>query len=294
MVNLTSPAPATGSRFFDDPVNSLYILPADTEEGRRLNEQHEVIKHSAGGKLVAVPVQLGDGDKVMDSATGTGVWLLELASRSPAGASFYGIDISTHLFPAPSSTPTNVAFSKHSVFALPESFTSSFTLVNQRLVSVAFRTEEWAQALREYYRVVRPGGWVQLCEIHPPGFTPQGPHTARMLGIHGAIMKMRGMDNDCALHIGDWARAAGFINVQTMCTHAPVGVHAGDGPHNYTKSALSFFLAMKEVVVKNSIVATEEEYEQGVKDMEAEWNDTLGAYYPYYWIWAQKPVEQSV
>lgn len=46
--------------------------------------------------------------------------------------------------------------------------------------------------------------------------------------------------------------------------------------------------------MKNGIVETEGEYEQWVRDMEDEWNRTEGACYPYYWIWGQKPADDSL
>lgn len=290
MARTTSPQAAPGHRFFNDPVNSPYILPADTEEGRRLNEQHEVIKRSASGKLVVAPVQLHAGDRVLDCATGTGIWLLELANASQAAVSFQGIDISPHLFPPPASRPANVSFSRASIIDYPLSFADSFALLNQRLLIGAFRGEEWPGVLRAHFAMLRPGGWTQLCEIHPNGFSPSGgPCTSRVQRMHDQLMVARGLDNDCALRLADWAREAGFVNVSVTCTRAPVGTRGGEGPHNYTKAVLGFYVALKGIMQQSGVVSTEEEYELAVHDMENEWNEMEDAYYPFYWVCGQKP-----
>lgn len=290
----SSPLAAVG-RVFNDLPNSPYLFPADAEEGRRLDDQHEVIKCSAGGKLLMAPVKLDTGDKVLDCAAGTGLWLLELASMCPMTVSFHGIDISTRLFPRPESAPPNVTFSQHSVLDPPPAFSSSFTLVNQRLLIVGLSATDWPAALRAHFQMLRPGGWVQLCEIHFDGFSrPDGVHTARVHAMVHALLSARGLDSKCAVRLEHWARDAGFVNVGTHFTHAPVGVRAGDGPHNYTKPHLAAFLSLKDHMLTSGIVATAEEYEKAVQDMETEWNDMDDSYYPFSWLWGQKPDLASI
>ncbi|KAH9841078.1 uncharacterized protein C8Q71DRAFT_743255 [Rhodofomes roseus] len=45
--------------------------------------------------------------------------------------------------------------------------TGRFKLVHQRLLIAALRSWEWTVALREIFRVLQPGGWVQLGEVGP-------------------------------------------------------------------------------------------------------------------------------
>ncbi|EJD54147.1 S-adenosyl-L-methionine-dependent methyltransferase [Auricularia subglabra TFB-10046 SS5] len=294
MADRIASAPPVRERFFNNLANSPYVLPADSEEGRRLNDQHEVVKLSAGGKILLAPIQLIDRDRVLDSGTGTGVWLADLASHLPDTVSLEGIDTSPHLFPPPSSVPPNITFSQYSILDLPQSFSSAFALVHQRLVIGAIRAEDWPDLLHTHFRLLRPGGWVQLCEIYPPGFHPSGgPRMARVLKMYDALAQIRGFDNSCAVRLADWARAAGFVNVDTLCTQAPVGVRAGDGPHNFTRPIIGVFLAMTSIMAKSGIAASEEEYEQAVRDMEDEWNGLDGAFYPFYWVWGQKPEEAA-
>lgn len=71
--------------------SAQYVLPSDgTEEERstvifyllmqstdslnvRLNMQHRLIKQSFDGRLYIAPIELKDGDRVLESAVGTGI-----------------------------------------------------------------------------------------------------------------------------------------------------------------------------------------------------------------------------
>lgn len=290
MTSANSSTSTAVPRFFNDALNSPYVLPVDAEEGKRLNDQHEAIKCSAGGKLVMAPLQLGPGDKVLDCGTGTGIWLLDLASECPSTVSLHGTDISPHLFPPPTSTPPNVTFSQHPILNPPPSYSSSFTLVNQRMLFAGLPAADWPAALRTHFEMLRPGGWVQLCELHLAGFSPQdAPRTARVRAMVYALLAARGLDGDCALRLAGWAHDAGFVNIGTLQTRAPVGARAGDGPHNFTKPHLGACLALTGPMRNHGIIASEEEYKQTVHDLEAEWEDIDNASCPFFWLWGQKP-----
>ncbi|KAF9058990.1 hypothetical protein BDP27DRAFT_1143624, partial [Rhodocollybia butyracea] len=73
-----------------------------------------------------------------------------------------GIDISQCLFPT--QPPQNITFAVHTVTNLPESWSNRFKLANQRLLIGALTSDQWGTALRELYRVLKPGGWIQLLE----------------------------------------------------------------------------------------------------------------------------------
>lgn len=92
---------AATSRFFNDPDG--YVLPADMEEGlrsvigvrpftpifltrfillARLNSQHRYILQLIDEQFILAPVQLKPGDQVLDCATGTGKWTVDLLTKS--------------------------------------------------------------------------------------------------------------------------------------------------------------------------------------------------------------------
>jgi len=75
---------------------SLYILPTDEQERRRLDYsltwmtttdksehnrlevQHEVLRNAFGGRIVFAPIELHAGDKVLDNGAGSGLWSSEI------------------------------------------------------------------------------------------------------------------------------------------------------------------------------------------------------------------------
>ncbi|KZV80655.1 S-adenosyl-L-methionine-dependent methyltransferase [Exidia glandulosa HHB12029] len=257
----------------------------------RLNRQHRDILQLIDNELIIAPVQLKAGDEVLDCATGTGIWLVECAAKLAAQGveiSCTGVDVSPHLFP-PSPEP-NITFLQHSVLALPSEFTSRFTLINQRLLLGALRLTEWPLALREHFRVLRPGGWIQLCEIRSKGIQDIGPRSKRMAEWNAAMLENRGMDPDAGLHLKMWAEEAGFVNVQTMEKGMPLG--KGEP---YAQTLEETFVGMK---VHSSgenafnVGVSEEEYDHWLKDMCDEWSEVdSGASVPFSWIWAQKPLK---
>ncbi|KAJ3861512.1 hypothetical protein EV359DRAFT_1484, partial [Lentinula novae-zelandiae] len=83
------------------------------------------------GKLIFAPAELEHSDQVLESGTGTGIWLLSLAETIPPTISFTGIDIHTRLFPQ--EFPSNVSFIQRSITNLPAEWTKRFKIVNQCL-----------------------------------------------------------------------------------------------------------------------------------------------------------------
>ncbi|KAI5887160.1 uncharacterized protein SCHCODRAFT_01175504 [Schizophyllum commune H4-8] len=113
---------------------SHYLLTYDSEES-----QHDMIIRAFDGRLITAPVDILPSTKVLDSATGTGIWTLQASARYP-DASFTGIDIESANFPV--SPPPDTEFLVHSITALPEEWSSTFDLVHQRLLISSLCAEQ--------------------------------------------------------------------------------------------------------------------------------------------------------
>lgn len=141
-------------------------------------------------------------------------------------------DVSTHLFPK--SPVENVYFEQASVLALPDEWTERFCFANQKLLMGALRTIEWPTAIAQLFRVLKPGGWVQLCEADwlkmAPGFA--SPRSKPVLDMHAALLKSRGLEIDVAPKLEGWLTAAGFTNVSITVRPVAIGAKAGAGVHN--------------------------------------------------------------
>jgi ubiquinone/menaquinone biosynthesis C-methylase UbiE len=85
-----------------------------------------------------------------------------MATEFPS-AQFVGID-QVALFPH-DIRPANVTFQKQDVLLGLPFEDNTFDLVQMRLFSLAFTRSQWAEALKEAYRVTKPGGFVQFLEV---------------------------------------------------------------------------------------------------------------------------------
>lgn len=82
--------------------------------------------------------------RIADVATGTAIWLLDLAQILPVETQFVGFDISDKQFPAPEDRPGNVSLHEHSALdPFPEEYIGTFDVVAVRLITPGLRTGDW-------------------------------------------------------------------------------------------------------------------------------------------------------
>ncbi|EJD42190.1 S-adenosyl-L-methionine-dependent methyltransferase [Auricularia subglabra TFB-10046 SS5] len=285
-----SSQPVPSQRFFNDLDGSLYLLPADTIEGQRLNQQYLALQHAIGNRVILAPIILKDGDHVLDSATGTGVWALDLASQVPASVHITCTDISPHLFPKLS--PVNAQFARHSVLDLPADWSQRFSLVHQNLLIWALRVDEWPRALSELFRVTKPGGWAQLCELDWPGVVPaDGSCFKRIRDMNTELALTRGFDPACAAKLEQWFKEAGFVNVQAVRRSVPMGAQTGYGVHNATDPFVACFSSLRTHFLSQGMIASEREYDDLLDGMRKEWDEAADTHAPFFWVWGQRPLE---
>jgi hypothetical protein len=141
------------------------------------------MKKAYENRLILAPVVLASCDHVLDSGTGGGMvqkmvlyhsmesiysggsasWLLDLAGQVSPEVFLRGIDIESRIFL--SNPASNIHLSTDSVTKLPASWSSTFILVHQRHLILGLTFNDWQAAFKEMYRIIVPGGWVNLFEI---------------------------------------------------------------------------------------------------------------------------------
>jgi len=105
-VRLVPPTPLAGTYTQLTPT-SAYHFPNDPTENERTEEQYEIIKMVMDGRLHLAPfTQAQPPRKVLDIATGTGNWAVEMGDRYPE-ADIIGTDLSPI---QPGFVPPNVRF----------------------------------------------------------------------------------------------------------------------------------------------------------------------------------------
>ncbi|KAI1478690.1 hypothetical protein F4774DRAFT_384738 [Daldinia eschscholtzii] len=155
-----------------DKQKSEYWMESQGER-KRLASNHFIAKDAMGGKLVCAPVDFSKPVKVLDSGTADGTWLLDLVFSLPSlpdgTHEFVGTDLNPAPFPP--SPPPNVSFAVHDIKQpWPESEHGQYSLVHQRLTLLGAGPAP-AASVSHLYSLVKPGGWIQLCEasmVFPP------------------------------------------------------------------------------------------------------------------------------
>jgi len=261
-------------------------------ERRRLIIQQDIFKRMFGDRLVLAPVNLGKDDKVLDVGTGSGVWILDLAVSVDSSVSLYAIDIESCLFPSP--PPKNIQFSVESVINLPLHWTDTFTLVYQRLLLISLQIPEWPKALNEIYRVLRPGGWVQLAETAGwvEGRNPERPCMEKLVSMYRRLVESRNLYIDCARDIPAMLSDAGFVNIQ-MVEHSPcIGKWGGEDGIINRDNHLGVFRGIKTPVLQAGgfgYVSSEAEYDTLLEGTRKEWDEIPGTRKKFTMFWARKP-----
>ncbi|KAJ3876169.1 hypothetical protein F5051DRAFT_412351 [Lentinula edodes] len=284
--------------------STQYLLPADDVETRRLNAQHNIITNAFGGKLSVAPTNLATGDRVLESAAGSGIWALEFFETNRADGitlDIECIDISSEQFPT--THPPEIKFSVNSVVNLPNpEWTERFSFAHQRLLVAAMNDSLWHLAVAELFRVVKPGAWVELVEIEAQGFGSWsvGPHSTKLAFLINTMYDKRGVIGDLSVYLPVILKEAGFVDIKCSARHAPIGGEAdAAAPHKFTQVKgfdsemwRELWMGMRVPVIEAGgygIVKTVEEYDSLVQGSAAEWKTSKEAYTTFYAILARKP-----
>lgn len=221
-----------------------------------------------------------------------GIWLQDLARETHAKPQYTGVDIESAFFPKASTLPPNMRFETQSVTALPSEWTNHFSLVHQRLLIAALRRHEWGTALKEIYRVLKPGGWVQLLEMQ--GWT-SGPALAKHTDLLFEFSDDVGiMYRDIAKRLPDFLEESGFANIHQDPRGTPLGAWAGTDGVDGKEVLMGVLEGLKTPILRKGgygIIESETEYDALLKEISEELDNTPGSVAKWTMFWAQKPLE---
>ncbi|KIK61352.1 hypothetical protein GYMLUDRAFT_42936 [Collybiopsis luxurians FD-317 M1] len=272
-----------------------YPLPADEVETARLNLQHQVIVQSFENRLSLVPVELKSGDRVLESAAGTGIWALEFFQEMKKNGIILDvecIDISDRQFPA--KYPSNIRFSVHSVTDLPAEWSARFAYVHQRMVLAAMNETRWRQTITEIFRVLASGGWVELVETEAKHcHFDAGPSSTKLQLIQFGLYNDKGLRGDTGAYLPPLLEEIGFVDVRCEVRHSPIG-QSGEKHIGFSGDEWGqVWRGLKRSIVEAGgygFVKSSEEYEQLVDESVAEWDTNPDKVYNiYYTILGRKP-----
>ncbi|EJU06516.1 hypothetical protein DACRYDRAFT_13149 [Dacryopinax primogenitus] len=249
-----------------------YLLPSDEEERLRM----EILS------LILAREQAS-------------VWLNHIAKTVPSTVSLIGADIEDKLFPKPLS---NQIFVIQSSLDLPKDWSSRFNLVHQRLMGLAFSSDAWKKCIEEQFRVLKPGGWVQIEEydilwsLHKDHDIP--PYSLASIEGLRTLCGLKNVDPEMYPKIEGLLETAGFVDVRLEKLGIPLVVdgQCTDAHHG----SIEAWRGMKGAIVRLGGLGmgkTHEKFDQWLDLLGEEWRST-GQSLPYL-IWTgRKPLLYNV
>jgi len=220
-----------GDRLFHSHGNLPYPLPVDGREQERLDTQHEILRvvlgsHFVGPVAEALAYEPDRQKRVLDLCTGTGRWLMDMASQF-RHVRFSGVDI----VPIATRRPLpNAHFEILDVtqpLRWPEGV---MDFVHARNVSLAI--PNYPEMLREAARVLRRGGILCSGEIgwyvtFAPGYRGNpaidAPRATRFFKVVNDLLERVGL-HDITHQIPHWLRGIGTFTDARIREHLiPIG-----------------------------------------------------------------------
>jgi SAM-dependent methyltransferase len=215
-------------------------------------------------------------------------WLLD-CYNAHKDVTFYGIDLKTNIFPTlDDEQKRQIHLEAGNILQLPSIWSGKFQLVNQRLLMGGFSKENWDAALKEIYRVIAPGGLVQLVETsHWESGMAAQKHTA----MFQDLFVKAGLLPDCVEHIPDMLKDTGFDQFKMQRHEIIIGGPGDEDEMNVKarKNLMGVFEGIQTPIVSMG-VRTEAEFKEIMEDLEREWENNAQSKVTYKIFVAQKPV----
>ncbi|KAG8408834.1 hypothetical protein J3458_019849 [Metarhizium acridum] len=274
-----------------------YNFPNDDVEQEREDMKHAMVKLLCNQKLHFAPIG-NNPQEVLDLGTGTGIWAIEMGDQFPS-AHILGIDLSPI---QPDWLPPNVRFmvdDMESPWLHPR---NHFDYIHSRHTVMAIK--QWDRLYRRAFEHVKPGGWMEMQEIH---------HRPRSAGVDGTVppdhpvakfwtlvtegLAALGVDLDISSGgvLAGKMQEAGFTNVTERVFHVPIGTW----PKNKVLKTVGLYWrtilldglqAIALGPLTRGLHWTRDEVELFLMDVRRAYHDNSALMYmPLHIIYAQKP-----
>ncbi|KAI1816562.1 S-adenosyl-L-methionine-dependent methyltransferase [Poronia punctata] len=233
--------------------------------------------------------------KVMDIATGIGLWAIEMGDRNP-DTCVLGLDLSPI---QPTSVPPNVTFQ---IDDIEDTWVhdNDFDLIHMR-EAAAYMTQT-PKVIESALAHLKPGGWFELQEFHWVAEKDDGeidPNNPINIFLDRLIeaAKKEGINVPIVPTIGDIMRRAGYVDVEKKTFRVPYGTWSTDIAERrrgacFTVNADLLLPAYSHLL---SNVGIEHDQAENLYDdiFKAINDDTLHIFATYHVWYGRKPSDES-
>lgn len=185
-------------------------------EYNRLRMQHELHKTAMEGELVRVPLSKSVPLRILDSATGDGLWMVDAPTKYP-NAKFVGTDILQKHFGQLQHIPASISFKIQSVMdEWPTEDKGAYDLVHQRYCLAMFSPEKDEGIVKRLFELVKPGGYIQLVDADLMRYDGGEAHPgmSKLMKFIQRAFTEAGMNPAPGPSIAGWLRKAGATDIE--------------------------------------------------------------------------------
>ncbi|KAI9490784.1 S-adenosyl-L-methionine-dependent methyltransferase [Zychaea mexicana] len=243
---------------------SSRFLPDDWDSQDRGLTLHFALKRIFGGNVLPPVLSwFSSNARVVDIGCVNGAWLMDMAVQFPK-CQFFGIETAL--------SPTTVipqVLSMHNVrfesvdwearrIPLPD---ASVDICHMRAQSLNFEQRRWLDLLSEAYRILKPGGVVQITDFH---YAMTGTVLIEsFIDTVRNILNTVDTDIDIALKLDMMLRGAGFQVIESKRTKVNFASHGQLG-EDFMAATLNAFEEAQELLAPK-MGLDEDEYRQRVE-----------------------------
>ncbi|PVI02641.1 hypothetical protein DM02DRAFT_559416 [Periconia macrospinosa] len=268
------------------------IFGAEQTEVERLDMQHKVI-HDANPRCVYAPLDLSKGGyKILDQATGSGIWIRDARAEAGADNEWVGTDIEDQWFPT--TTPADTTYKHQSMTEpWPVQWKGSFDLVHSRMALPGVGINSLESAVKNLIALVKPGGWIQMCELEWDGWNigPEGKIFATAVrDLFTTVSAGQGVDlREKLIPI---FKEAGLENIDYTIVVTPFGARASDKIRKTSEASLfATALGVSTTTKMLPPISIPREQLDAMPQKLLEETKKEGWEYKHFVLWAQKPLK---
>ncbi|KAL2264836.1 hypothetical protein VTJ83DRAFT_7346 [Remersonia thermophila] len=276
-----------------------YHFPNDSPENERMEQQYELLKLAMDGQIHLAPFSRSNPPRrVLDIATGTGTWAIEMGDQYPE-AEIVGTDLSPI---QPGYVPPNVRF------FIEDSgddwdYPPTFDFIHTRM-TIGCWSDMRRQIIQRAFDHLQPGGWLECQEMPVEMACDDGSLEAARAAGHPfvrwedefrAVSRLADRQMQVGPELKDWMRDVGFVDVKEVVFNIPINGWPRDSKVKYVgmmwqRNLLEGLSGFSYAMFSRFLGKSVEEIELALVDVRKSMFDrNLHAYHKFYVVLGRKP-----